>query len=152
MKQNEKQSLWEYDPNCTEGMVCGESFTTKSPGAALECKHRFCDECWKGVCKAAISKGRESIYSRCPFLKCFMKISRSLFKKFCNSEEYEKYMLYLCKSYTDESSNIKWCNAPGCNYFESSEFGFSDIFICKCGFNFCSIDRKSTRLNYIHIQ
>eukprot|EP00826_Nyctotherus_ovalis_P049942 TRINITY_DN6072_c0_g1_i2.p1 TRINITY_DN6072_c0_g1~~TRINITY_DN6072_c0_g1_i2.p1 ORF type:complete len:502 (+),score=168.25 TRINITY_DN6072_c0_g1_i2:72-1577(+) len=138
MQGDEKSNLLDFDPNVDECVVCYESFTEAKPGAALDCKHKFCDECWKGACEAALSKGTEGVYARCPFLKCFMQIPRSFFKKYCDPGSFEKYTKYLCKSFTDNNKNIKWCPAPGCKYFAASEFGFPDTITCKCGFVFCA--------------
>jgi hypothetical protein len=79
----------------------------------------------------ALTKGVEGIESTCMQADCNVKVTHSVFlnllkNKFIktskkelgkdnNKKATDVYWKWLCKSFTDESKNIKWCPELGCD-------------------------------------
>jgi len=132
-----KSEILEFDPNSNMCMICFSEFTEKNPYDSLDCKHKFCKDCWKGTCESAVQKGKDCLNCTCPYAGCFMQITKSFYKKYCSDILYKKYQQFLCRSFTDDNKIVRWCPSPGCKYFAFLSSGIPEIIYCKCGFGYC---------------
>eukprot|EP00245_Coleochaete_scutata_P005603 TRINITY_DN19268_c0_g1_i1.p1 TRINITY_DN19268_c0_g1~~TRINITY_DN19268_c0_g1_i1.p1 ORF type:complete len:588 (-),score=91.66 TRINITY_DN19268_c0_g1_i1:664-2427(-) len=118
--------------------ICFEDFTLDSMKAAA-CGHFFCNECWTGYIKNAISEGPGCLGLRCPLPACNAAVGEDMVLGLASEEHRMKYLRYLLRSYVEDSRKTKWCPGPGCEYAVELDVSFSSSYdiVCKCGYNFC---------------
>ena len=72
--------------------------------------------------------------------KCNLKVGHSVFEAILatSPKDKETYWKWLCKSFTDDNNNIKWCPELGCEYcFERKMYSSKTEVLCECGVPFC---------------
>mmetsp|Transcript_1826 Transcript_1826/g.2594 ORF Transcript_1826/g.2594 Transcript_1826/m.2594 type:complete len:270 (-) Transcript_1826:673-1482(-) len=123
-----------YCPICYEKIDEGNSF-------ALACKHTFCNECWKEYLTTKVESGPEGVNSLCQQAGCNMRVPHSTFLSQLEDSPgvKETYWKWLCKNYTDDNKNVKWCPNPKCDVCcERSDLSVNVVEVeCKCGTDFC---------------
>ena len=82
--------------------ICYDEFEEKDILQVSECGHKACFECVQDYCKAKMGMGNDAIYTKC--VECLFMMPESIFKKTLNEEEYERYQMYLRKSFVDLNS------------------------------------------------
>lgn len=113
----------------------------------MECTHTFCDDCWRNYLIEKVRSGPQGINAGCMQAGCNMKVGHSVFEKILGTSPSDKetYWKWLCKSYTDDNSAIKWCPELGCEYCFEREIFASDMEVnCECGISFCFACNESS--------
>ncbi|KAL7128117.1 hypothetical protein ABFS83_14G294500 [Erythranthe nasuta] len=117
--------------------ICFESYNRDSL-RSVACSHLFCDTCWKAYISTAINDGPGCLTLRCPDPSCGAAVGQDMIDELGSGEDKEKYGRYLRRSYVEDSRQIKWCPAPGCDSaVEYSLGGGSYDVTCSCSYSFC---------------
>lgn len=125
--------------------ICTESVSFQQTHA-MDCGHRFCDDCWAHWLKAEMEKGPTVIFTVCPQHKCGDIVPDALFQKYLSQPDFDKYMQYVTSSFVQGSSSIKWCPAPSCGRAAEYPPGGAYDITCSCGNRFCfGCDRSAHR-------
>jgi len=118
-------------------LICLEEYTASNTHA-LACGHRYCSNCWRTYLELKINEGPECAYATCPAPKCKVKAHEIAFKSLVSPPMYEKYQIFLLKSFVNDNPLVKWCPAPGCSYtIRCERKDRKEAVCCKCGFRFC---------------
>lgn len=122
-------------------LICYDTFSETNSSFALSCEHTFCATCWSDYLKEKINSGHLGIDANCMQAGCNMKVGHTIFEKILarTPETKATYWRWLCKSFTDDNKNIKWCPNPNCE-FCCERTNLSRILYevdCKCGMVFC---------------
>ena len=120
----------------TECLICMSSMEGKTVDKLI-CGHTFCSCCWGMYVKAAVESGKDCVLTRCPLVKCPIIVPKSIFDKYLPEELKNVYIKHVCKSYTDENKEMRWCPAPGCKFLAFNESLAKIDITCQCGFIFC---------------
>ena len=91
----------------TECLSCYEELSDSS--FALECQHKFCNDCWLQYLTAKVQAGDNQCTAPCLQDGCNMVVTHSVFIEFLNGEAQEQYWRNLCRAYTNEDKSIRWC-------------------------------------------
>ena len=96
-------------------MIC-YSELNDSNSKSLPCGHTFCTECWQEYLVEKVNEGYMGIYANCMQNGCNMMVTHSMFVELLENCPKEKvsYWKWLCKSFTEENSNIQWCSNAKC--------------------------------------
>lgn len=126
------------DPKAiTSCLICLEEMPNANT-FALSCGHRYCRDCWNSYLDVKIKEGPRCVFARCPSPKCNSIVHEEAYKKLSSKQNYEKYKVFLFRSYVDDNAVIKWCPAPGCTNAIHCERTTRKLPVkCKCGFEFC---------------
>ncbi|KAJ4807793.1 RING/U-box superfamily protein [Rhynchospora pubera] len=121
-------------------LTCGICFETlpSSNMRAAACGHHYCIDCWKGYIGGSIKDGPICLGLCCPEPSCNVSIDHRMIKEIASSEDHEKFVRFLYRSYVEDNRKIKWCPAPGCEH--AVEFFLADSnndVLCKCSHWFC---------------
>ena len=121
-------------------MICYEMLE-QGKSLALDCGHTFCGDCWANYLQTKVQSGFQGIDALCMQSGCNMKVTHKIFESVLASspKDKETYWKWLCKSFTDENKNIKWCPNVQCEYCcEREDMGrmLYDV-TCECGTEFC---------------
>ena len=121
-------------------MICYELLTSAN-SYALACQHTFCGECWTNYLQTKVRSGYTGIDARCMQTGCNMKVGHTVFENLLaqSPRDKETYWKWLCKSFTDENKNIKWCPNVSCDYCCEREDQGRMLYevTCECGTIFC---------------
>ena len=104
---------------------------------ALECGHAFCENCYREYLTEAIISGPESIFTKCPMDECNIIVPQELFQTLLPGKLFNKYKMFVFRSFVDNRSDVKWCPAPGCTCAASYPKGKSREITCDCGYSWC---------------
>jgi len=126
------------DPNAKHTcLICFDTLSA-SETFALNCGHRYCRDCWKGYLEVKIKDGAACVMARCPSPKCRAIVHEQAYKKLISPQLYERYNIFLLRSFVDDNTQIKWCPAPGCtNAIKCERINRKQPVKCACGFCFC---------------
>jgi hypothetical protein len=106
----------------------------------INCKHKFCSDCWLEYLKEKISNGKvyklSCMKHKCPqileekFIKQIIGQNEDLLKK------YEKFL--KTKKILDENKKIKFCPYPDCDGYAEKK-GLKKYVKCNFGHEFCFV-------------
>jgi len=106
----------------------------------LPCGHGLCEDDWPRFLKCNLESGTvggaNCLQLRCPGERCPLIVSSSLFERFLEPCDYERYLNLRVLSFVNDNPNIVWCPASGCDFC----VGFSQrksTVQCRCGHRFC---------------
>ena len=120
--------------------VCYSEITDAN-SYSLDCKHTFCSECWTDYLTEKVRSGYQGINASCMQGGCNMKVQHSTFERYLTPcpKDKETYWKWLCKSFTDENKNIKWCPNVQCEYCceRQDQSRVLQEITCECGTLFC---------------
>ncbi|CAH8319843.1 unnamed protein product [Eruca vesicaria subsp. sativa] len=117
--------------------ICFDKFRPRKI-VPIVCGHSFCSTCWNGYISTAINDGSGCLIQKCPEPSCHVAVGRDMVEKVVSEEDKGKYDRYFLRSYIEESKNMKWCPAPGCDHaVEFSRSGVSYDVSCLCSYRFC---------------
>ena len=110
--------------------------------ACLGCGHVFCKSCWRSWLKTNIKEGLAALYLRCPLPDCGVQVDISFVESIVDSELFQRYSIFILKSYVENNALLRWCTAPGCKYAVSVAPGMRGQIRrtgirCRCGYQFC---------------
>eukprot|EP00455_Lapot_gusevi_P033531 TRINITY_DN3667_c0_g1_i1.p1 TRINITY_DN3667_c0_g1~~TRINITY_DN3667_c0_g1_i1.p1 ORF type:complete len:508 (+),score=78.56 TRINITY_DN3667_c0_g1_i1:116-1639(+) len=117
-------------PVCTNAVQFADTYI-------MECRHRFCRQCWANWLRAEMEKGPTAIFSLCPAFKCGDVVPETVFSEFLTPAEFERYNQYALSSFVQGSANIKWCPGPNCGRAVEYPTGGANDVTCVCGYRFC---------------
>ena len=121
-------------PNQNDCLVC---FDDSEVQISLECNHRVCKFCWTRFLQVNIQDGVSCLNLTCPGdSDCHFLIDQAIVNHICPPELVTRYQNFLVRSFADDSTFIKWCPAPGCNYAVKGDISLK-LAKCKCGESFC---------------
>lgn len=110
---------------------------------ALNCGHTFCRACWVDYLKEKVRSGFHGIDALCMQANCNVKVTHTSFESLLQEspKDKETYWKWLCKSFTDDNKNIKWCPNLQCEFcVERLDLGkMLYEVVCDCGTEFCFI-------------
>lgn len=104
---------------------------------ALECSHAFCISCYSSYLKEAVLAGKECIFTKCPMDPCSSIVPEELFKNLLPKKLFDRYKMFIFRSFVDDRSDVKWCPAPDCTCAVSYPKKLSREINCECGFSWC---------------
>jgi len=117
--------------------ICMENCSSKN-SYALGCGHRYCNDCWQQYLMTALESAHTVTSTRCPFPKCNALVHDDAFNTHLSKKAYERYQLFLRRSFVDSNPKTKWCPAPGCKRAVRVErANRRDPIVCDCGAVFC---------------
>lgn len=104
---------------------------------ALNCGHRFCNECWKTYITMKIEEGQSKRIT-CMGYKCNMVFDEVMIPRFVTGKVLSKYTNKIAESYVEDNARVKWCpSAPHCgNAVEIAGNPFMEVH-CQCSKTFC---------------
>lgn len=120
-------------------VICYEPLSAQTK-FSMECGHEFCLDCWREFLIEKVRSGPQGLQAGCMQVGCNMKIGHTVWDKILKTSPADKetYWKWLCKSYTDDNSSIKWCPELGCEFcFEREQFASDMEVHCECGMSFC---------------
>lgn len=109
----------------------------------LSCNHRFCRDCYQQYLTMKITQEGESRLISCPASGCPIIVDEKTVEKLVDQQTYRKYCDLLMRTYVDDSSQLKWCPAPNCEYAIECKVRQSQLdeivptVTCKCQHSFC---------------
>lgn len=128
-----------YDPESDTSFTCPICMSTDLPRSsifALECRHAFCNECWRMYIEELINRG-DSESLRCMETSCSeVLLNTDFIKEIVGVEEYKKYLKFWVNKFIDSHPLWTFCPQPGCEYIFKSDG--KSLLRCFCGFTFCS--------------
>lgn len=84
-----------------------------SRGTQLECRHWFCNDCWKEQIEIDVSEANIIAIS-CMNKDCLNLVSPDVVKKIISPEKYQRYGSFLSKNFVDHNASFKWCSTAQC--------------------------------------
>lgn len=118
---------------------------------SISCGHAFCNDCWFEYVKEKIEQGQSTI--PCPALDCEILVDELTVTTLLDSHDdlMKRYNFLASKAFVEESKDMKWCPAPGCEYAvrltAGSAFGSAGCpVLCKCGHSFCFLCQNNAHL------
>ncbi|KAI5474421.1 ariadne-1 [Pseudohyphozyma bogoriensis] len=122
--------------------ICYDDDGTKET-LAMSCDHRFCKDCYSQYLTSKIMDESESRRIQCMGGKCGVIVDEKTVELLVEGATLERYRTLLNRTYVDDTSSLRWCPAPNCEYaIECSVPSRSlDTIIpsveCTCGNAFC---------------
>ncbi|KAK9459968.1 uncharacterized protein V1516DRAFT_472680 [Lipomyces oligophaga] len=111
---------------------------------ALECGHRFCQDCYKQYITQKIMEEGESRNIQCPDGTCSIVVNNEVIKLLVDPKVYERYQSLLTRTFVLDNDHMAWCPAPNCEYaVRCNDISTKDLDTivptveCKCGYRFC---------------
>lgn len=109
---------------------------------SLECGHAFCISCYRLFLTEAVMSGKECVLTKCPMENCLYAIPEVMFQDLLTEKLYEKFRMFLVRSYIERNKQAKWCPAPGCNAAAIVRDEDYKEIQCLCGFSWCFVCGK----------
>uniref|UniRef100_A0A7S4GEC2 RBR-type E3 ubiquitin transferase n=2 Tax=Eutreptiella gymnastica TaxID=73025 RepID=A0A7S4GEC2_9EUGL len=107
---------------------------------ALDCGHRFCNECWGHHVSMKINEG-ESKHITCMQRGCNVVFDETKVPSFVNSTAFEKYKKFMLESYVEDNCKVKWCpSIPHCGNAVLCTQASAKVVVnvaCTCSHEFC---------------
>jgi ariadne-1 len=122
----------------SRGIECGVCFCEVSPSESSElgCGHTFCNDCWSGHLHSQLGDGNAQSIA-CMTHGCSVLVEPSLAQALLDAPTYAKFARFAQQQFVDESPNLKYCPAPGCDkVIKVGDLGRSET-VCTCGMAFC---------------
>lgn len=124
-----------YCQICYDALTADNSF-------ALACQHTFCKLCWAEYLQEKVKSGCLGIDANCMQTGCNLKVTHSTFQNIlsgASSRDLKTYWKWLCKSFTDDNKNVKWCPNLQCNNCVERIDQTRMLYevTCDCGTTFC---------------
>eukprot|EP01127_Copromyxa_protea_P011215 TRINITY_DN2803_c0_g1_i1.p1 TRINITY_DN2803_c0_g1~~TRINITY_DN2803_c0_g1_i1.p1 ORF type:complete len:616 (+),score=131.37 TRINITY_DN2803_c0_g1_i1:1825-3672(+) len=123
--------------------VCEESVKVEKT-SSMECRHRFCNDCWNGTISAEISASTyQQLFGNlnCMHRSCNCTILGNLVKKVVSDKDWQHYIRMLVKSYLEvNSSTYSQCPNSSCGKIAKANYKSrisSKVVQCKCGDSYC---------------
>lgn len=125
------------DADC---LICYGETLDEDNSFALACGHTFCRDCWIDSIRTSLTTGINNWSSGCPQIGCNMTLGhlqiQELIKVDC--ELMDRYWKNLCKSYTEEDKQFRYCSNPKCDwYFYINSFSQMTAKCEGCGIETC---------------
>lgn len=140
--------------------ICGDDLIPET-STSLNCKHTFCNECWKNYLSLKIKEG-DVTKIKCPQNKCDLAVDEMTVKKLVPCEAYDRFVFvlvtfslsrfvrFITRSFVEDSDGrVKWCPQPNCGnlmYYScvilignaiTTDMVKGTIVKCTCGHRFC---------------
>ncbi|CAF4177622.1 unnamed protein product [Rotaria sordida] len=112
---------------------------------SLECKHTFCNDCWKDyLINQIINEGHAQTIV-CPDFQCEILVNDETITKFLDDNEFVKhiYAKIILNSYIDNNPRARWCPGKNCGYIINatsltSAYNYAQLITCDhCQTSFC---------------
>ncbi|GAA99534.1 uncharacterized protein L969DRAFT_86796 [Mixia osmundae IAM 14324] len=131
-------------PKRIRGFVCEICYDDDSSKEtiALSCNHRFCRDCYACYLISKINEG-ESKRIQCMQSSCKTAVDENTVALLVDAQNAERYKRLLNRSYVEESSSLRWCPAPNCEYAIECHVPSKVLdtvvpsVTCRCGNRFC---------------
>ncbi|UJR20497.1 hypothetical protein I4U23_023625 [Adineta vaga] len=111
----------------------------------LECKHTFCNDCWKNyLINQIVNQGlAETIV--CPDSECEILVDEDTILKFLDNNEFVQhiYSKIILNSYVDNNPRARWCPGKNCDRIINSSsltsaYNYAQLITCNhCQISFC---------------
>ncbi|KAK9469561.1 hypothetical protein V1512DRAFT_218752 [Lipomyces arxii] len=135
-----------YELKLVPGFVCEicceDSIELKS--FALQCGHRFCEDCYRHYVTQKIMDEGESRNIQCMGESCSLVINDRAIKLLVVENVYARYEALLSRTFVFDNEHLRWCPAPNCEYaIRCDDVSPKDLKMivpsvqCACGFRFC---------------
>jgi ariadne-1 len=111
----------------------------------LECKHTFCNNCWKNhIINQIINEGLSQTIV-CPDFQCEILIDDETIIKFLDNNEFVKhiYNKIILNSYVANNPRVRWCPGKNCGHIINatsltSAYNYAQLITCNyCQTSFC---------------
>jgi IBR domain, a half RING-finger domain/Zinc finger, C3HC4 type (RING finger) len=140
-------------PTINTGVECGICLDTvpAEDAYALNCKHWFCGDCWRGYLQSAIGGtgrgGGGGVFPSCPAAKCRMLVPLDLPEMLGPPELYQDAYKALLKAFVEQQRLGKhgiatYCKNPrGCKgiVLLADDAGGSEASCSLCACSFCAV-------------
>ena len=111
----------------------------------LECKHMFCNNCWKNYIHNQIINEGLAQTIVCPDSQCEILIDDDTILKFLENNHFTKhiYEKIILNSYVDNNPRARWCPGKNCGYIIhatslTSAYNYAQLITCNhCQILFC---------------
>jgi IBR domain, a half RING-finger domain/IBR domain len=102
------------------------------------CQHRFCAGCWRESFEVSI-RGGEVNELKCLQFDCKLSVPEHFVRDNVAEALFEKYSTFWASKMVEQSAELKWCPAAGCERAVSTVRveGLTTVAHCACGFVFC---------------
>ncbi|ORY88042.1 hypothetical protein BCR35DRAFT_301941 [Leucosporidium creatinivorum] len=99
------------------GFVCEVCYDEMAQETlALSCDHRFCKSCYAQYVTSKVVDEGESRRIQCMGSKCNVIVDEKTVELLVEEEVLERYRSLLNRTYVDDSTSLRWCPAPNCDY------------------------------------
>lgn len=111
----------------------------------LECKHTFCNDCWKNYINNEIVNEGHGHTISCPDLQCEILVDDEAIHKFLDNNDFVKhlYTKIILNSYVDNNPRARWCPGKNCEHIINatsltSAYNYAQLITCDhCQTSFC---------------
>lgn len=118
--------------------ICCCDYDSDDDFFALDCGHRYCNNCWKTFLITEVNKGNSCIMSKCPEDKCMIRIPKYVFQKFLDEHYWNLYLLSLKNSFVSDRHDFVICPGDDCQYCcYYPEGGEENVSCSNCRTEFC---------------
>ena len=117
----------------------------KKEMSSLECKHQFCNDCWKNyLTHQIIHEGLAQVIV-CPDFYCDILVDEATIGQFFDDNEYTKhiYTKLILNSYVHNNPRARWCPGKACGHIIkatslTSAYNYAQLITCDhCHTSFC---------------
>jgi hypothetical protein len=135
-------AIQEHNSNITDEKIscsiCFDDFELSQMTKLDSCGHLFCNDCWGENLEFQISTGH-TLDIKCMHHGCDELVPAHVVQSLVRPELCTKYDTFLGKTFVDNSKDIKWCSAPGCDLALSEPVSEGKILVltCACGNRVC---------------
>jgi ariadne-1 len=126
--------------NSSDSLSCLMCYKSKTGTdfIAPDCEHAFCISCYTEFLKESVSAGKDCMFTKCPMPDCSVLIPEDLFKRLLPRRLFDRYKMFILRSYVDGRTDVKWCPAPGCSCAAiSGPSRNKKEIVCSCGYSWC---------------
>jgi ariadne-1 len=109
----------------------------------LPCQHSYCLTCYRHYLTQKIKEEGEVRQILCAASNCKQVIDEKTIELTVDPETYERYRALSIKAFVDDSENLRWCTAAGCDNIVQCSVKKSQLDVivpsvtCSCGNQFC---------------
>eukprot|EP00746_Dinoflagellata_sp_MGD_P054701 gnl/MRDRNA2_/MRDRNA2_23920_c0_seq1.p1 gnl/MRDRNA2_/MRDRNA2_23920_c0~~gnl/MRDRNA2_/MRDRNA2_23920_c0_seq1.p1 ORF type:complete len:557 (+),score=92.76 gnl/MRDRNA2_/MRDRNA2_23920_c0_seq1:43-1713(+) len=127
--------------------ICFDDFPVGNRGWSLNCRHRFCEDCWRAHLSTLIESGTAGggtcLDALCPEPGCGLRVGKNFFHDLLSPALWEKYKRALLLSFLEEGEMAVNCPASGCGCRVILGAARPDANCRQCGLRFCAKCLKS---------
>ncbi|EGR27639.1 ibr domain protein [Ichthyophthirius multifiliis] len=131
-------NLTKYNQPFKNTFVCPVCLDKTDQSDFLICNQSICKNCWYLYIKEKTQSEQGQVFFKCPFENCSLKVPHSFILKYLKNEnEIKQYKKNIGKIYCMQSTTMKCCPYPDCQYAVENAYFTQQYVKCICGNVFC---------------